>query len=288
MSDKRISALTEQTGLATGDFFAVDNAGETESKKIDQAYFSGQYDDMQNILGSKNLMPNEASTQVVSGITFTKYSDGRIKANGTASANINFTLSSSFWLPKGDYILTDGVKNQNYYVDIKNGSTVIARARDDGAFTLAADATLLSEIWITSGQTISNVTFYPMVRPANIPNTEYVPYAKSNKELTEDVASLNASFPKYPDMSNEIAIIGWQTSFSYTATQDCWAIVGLDSGAASTSAIAKLNGIRIAQVYDVTTSCQATSLIPLKKGDILTKEAASTTRGMYIIYGMRN
>lgn len=196
MSDKRISALTEQTGLNTGDFLAIDNAGESESKKINQSFFSGQYSDMQNVLGSKNLMPNEATTQVVSGITFTKYSDGSIKANGTASANINFVLSSSFNLPKGDYILTDGVKNQSYYVDIKNGSTVIARARDDGEFTLAADTTLLSEIWIASGQVVSNVTFYPMVRPANIPNTEFVPYAKSNKELTEDVASLNSSLPQ--------------------------------------------------------------------------------------------
>lgn len=196
MSDKRISALTEQTGLASGDYFAVDNAGNTESKKVDQAYFTGQYDDMQNILGSKNLMPNDATTQVVSGITFTKYSDGSIKANGTASANINFVLSSSFKVPKGDYILTDGVKNQSYYVDVKNGSTVIARARDDGAFTLSADATLNSEIWISSGLVLSNVIFYPMVRPANIANTDYVPYAKSNKELTDDVKQINT------DLSN--------------------------------------------------------------------------------------
>jgi len=213
MSDKRISALTEQAGLNTGDFLAIDNSGESESKKIDQAYFSGQYSDMQNVLGSKNLMPNEATTQVVSGITFTKYSDGSIKANGTASANINFVLSSSFTLPKGDYILTDGVKNQSYYVDIKNGSTVIARARDDGEFTLAADTTLSSEIWIPSGQVVSNVIFYPMVRPANIPNTEYVPYAKSNKELTEDVASLNASLNKYSD-------IGVYLSKSHTAASN--------------------------------------------------------------------
>lgn len=48
MAGKRISALTEQTGLSSGDFFGVDNAGQTESKKLSSDYFTTRFNNVQN------------------------------------------------------------------------------------------------------------------------------------------------------------------------------------------------------------------------------------------------
>lgn len=48
MAGKRISALTEQTGLSSGDFFGVDNAGQTQSKKLNSEYFTKRFSNVQN------------------------------------------------------------------------------------------------------------------------------------------------------------------------------------------------------------------------------------------------
>lgn len=48
MAGKRISALTEQTGLSSGDFFGVDNAGQTASKKLNSEYFTKRFANVQN------------------------------------------------------------------------------------------------------------------------------------------------------------------------------------------------------------------------------------------------
>lgn len=48
MAGKRISELTEQTGLSSGDFFGVDNAGQTASKKLNSEYFTKRFANVQN------------------------------------------------------------------------------------------------------------------------------------------------------------------------------------------------------------------------------------------------
>lgn len=215
MSDKRISALTEQTGLNTGDFLAIDNAGESESKKIDQAYFSGQYADMNNILGSKNLMPNNAVTVVLRGVTWTINSDGTIKANGTASGGDStlYYVSSSndstegVTIPEGKYTytcLTSAGSDTTFRSEIYNLTNPARIGWDYGegvTFTRTAATKVLGSINIKSGTTVTNEIFKPMLRPAAVADPTYVPYAKSNKELTEDVASLNASLSERSDLT---------------------------------------------------------------------------------------
>lgn len=207
MAGKRISELTEQTGLSSGDFFGVDNAGQTASKKIDQAYFSGQYADMNNILGSKNLMPNNAVTVVLRGVTWTINSDGTIKANGTASGGDStlYYVSSSndatagITIPEGKYTytcLTSAGSDSTFRSEIYNLTNPARIGWDYGqgvTFTRTAATKVLGSINIRSGQTVTNEIFKPMLRPAAVADPTYVPYAKSNKELTDDVATLNSS-----------------------------------------------------------------------------------------------
>ena len=237
MSDKRISALTEQTELNTGDFFAVDNAGETESKKIDQAYFSGQYSDMNNILGSKNLMPNNAVTVVLRGVTWTINSDGTIKANGTASGGDStlYYVSSSndatagITIPKGKYTytcLTSAGSDTTFRSEIYNLTNPARIGWDYGegvTFTLTAATKVLGSINIRSGQTVTNEIFKPMLRPAAVADPTYVPYAKSNKELTEDVASLNASLSNC-ELGTAINLTDYNASNLYTTPSDGYVI----------------------------------------------------------------
>lgn len=212
MAGKRISELTEQTGLSSGDFFGVDNAGQTASKKIDQAYFTGQYSDMNNILGSKNLMPNNAVTVVLRGVTWTINSDGTIKANGTASGGDStlYYVSSSndatagITIPEGKYTytcLTSAGSDSTFRSEIYNLTNSYRIGWDYGegvTFTRTAATKVLGSINIRSGQTVTNEIFKPMLRPAAVADPTYVPYAKSNKELTDDVATLNSSLTAIP------------------------------------------------------------------------------------------
>ena len=55
-------------------------------------------------------------------------------------------------------------------------------------------------LFIKNGSTFDNETFYPMLRPADLKDDTYVPYAPSNYELyrmilkmQKDIASLNAA-----------------------------------------------------------------------------------------------
>lgn len=308
MAEKRISALTEQTGLATGDFLAIDNAGETESKKIDQAYFSGQYADMNNILGSKNLMPNNAVTVVIRGVTWTINSDGTIKANGTASggdSTLYYVSSSneateSITIPKGKYIytcLTSAGSDSTFRSEIYNRTNPARIGWDYGegvTFTLTAATNVLGSINIRSGQTVTNEIFKPMLRPAAVADSTYVPYAKSNKELTDDVATSNSSLnnkPFFPDMTNQIASSGgWLTSFTYTATQDCWVLAIGDTKNTVNGVQLKLNGNVVFSILSTDTASvvQSSAFIPLKKGDIISKTAGGNGVITYFVYGVRS
>lgn len=152
-------------------------------------------DDMNNILGAKNLLPNKATTQVVNGITYTVNEDGSITADGTATSDASLYLAGvqSFGLynlKKGQYILSDG--NNGYsneiYMQIhkyESPYTSYGGTRyGTKTFTLSEDVNVVARIFIANGVTVSNLTFKPMIRPASIKDDTYVPYVLTNRELT--------------------------------------------------------------------------------------------------------
>lgn len=152
-------------------------------------------DDMNNILGAKNLLPNKATTQVVNGITYTVNEDGSITADGTATSDASLYLAGVqslglFNFKKGQYILSDG--NNGYsneiYMQIhkyESPYTSYGGTRNGAkTFTLSEDVNVVVRIFIANGVTVSNLTFKPMIRPASIKDDTYVPYVLTNRELT--------------------------------------------------------------------------------------------------------
>lgn len=157
------------------------------------------------VLGAKNLIPYpyKETTHTKNGITFTDNGDGTVTANGTATADSNFDIASSgdnyFRLPIGRYILSgcpSGGGSSTYWVHIAyNDGTYHRDAYDYGdgsVFTRSVVANTGLSIYIKSGVTVNNLTFKPMLRLAEDTDNTYQPYAMTNRELTESVASINS------------------------------------------------------------------------------------------------
>lgn len=153
--------------------------------------------------GAVNLFPITVTTQTVSGITFTVNNDGTITANGTSTAEISFSLYGSQGnrlfdtgvLQKGkSYKISgtpSGITNAYMYLRTSDGAT---RDSGEGAIVNTSLSTTGGNFAIAMAEnvTLNNVIFKPMITLADIPNSDYahyVPYAKSNKELTEVIPS---------------------------------------------------------------------------------------------------
>ena len=154
----------------------------------------------QGVLGAKNLLENTATTQTINGVTFTVNADGSVTANGTASATAFLPVvpNNTMTIKKGSYILSagDGIigNYSKYGLYINNASGDIANTKTEEIthFALSADILVAEcKIFVTSGTTVSNLTFYPMLRLASDPDDTYQPYAMTNRELTEEVNTAN-------------------------------------------------------------------------------------------------
>lgn len=171
--------------------------------KIDDLYSKNQtLTNNVNVLaenGAVNLAPNNMVNSTSLGVTFTVNSNGSITASGTATGNIRIDI--------GKFTLKAGVKYKisdlaNGQPSLTPGDLIYARRASDFKWimdtygsggqptelTPAADLEVLVGIGIDNGLSVDK-TFYPMIADANYFGP-YVPYAKTNKELTEDVKEL--------------------------------------------------------------------------------------------------
>ena len=170
-----------------------------------------------NDLGAKNMLPNNATSQVVAGITYTINSDGSITISGTSTMSTGILLSSNQLLHKGTYKTTTGQTQEEdadafIYVQDTNTQRVISRSNDLGVpsqFTLANDTLVNYGVWVDVGKTV-NVTIYPMVRPASIADDTYAPYAQTNKELTDNLSG----FKFYPTGTGIVGLIADDSAYT--------------------------------------------------------------------------
>ncbi len=155
------------------------------------------------ILGAKNLIPYpyyRGSSFETNGITFTVNADGSVTANGTATDYANFSCTArdvdwNLQVNVGDrYILSGspaGSDSSHYWMAMNckqndSTNTFLYVYEDEEEFVLpASDAYYGIILTIKSGVTVSNLTFYPMLRLASDPDDTYQPYAMTNKELTD-------------------------------------------------------------------------------------------------------
>lgn len=149
--------------------------------------------------GVKNVLPVIATTQEKTGITFTVNADGSITVDGTAEAdtylNVYSATNLSEILENGHTYILSGCPSGYTSADGSlyiNGSPNIASVDgSESSFTYDSSVTRTNvTILVKNGRTISNKTFYPMIRESVITDATYQPYAKTNVELTQDVAGI--------------------------------------------------------------------------------------------------
>lgn len=154
-------------------------------------------------LGAVNLVPNKATTTTSAGIVWTVNDDGTVTADGTQTGQSTLHIipssDNSVVLPAGKYRLSgcpSGGGSTKWQLKVHTATdTNLAQDYGNGAtFTLsqATSVYLLARVnSATPAQTVSNLTFKPMITLLAY-NGDYAPYAKTNKELTEDVEKIES------------------------------------------------------------------------------------------------
>ena len=131
--------------------------------------------------GGKNKFQTTATSQTVSGVSFTVNADGSVLVNGTATADITF--------PIGYYTLKAGTAIK--YTGAPAGSTtstywiVYSGYPKSAGYVITADRTTETSDWgpapfsimIANGVTISNLTFYPLIVDASVTDYTWTPYS---------------------------------------------------------------------------------------------------------------
>lgn len=151
--------------------------------------------DNQSVNGAVNMLPNTATTQVINGVTFTVNDDDTVTVSGTATGDTRFHIATNF-NRVGTYALS-GTVNQTagdraVIVARKNSTSTEIWSTDPNnpaTLTVSNGESWAISVFVGSGRTVNNETVKPMLTVPSYTG-DYVPYAKSNKELTEDVAAI--------------------------------------------------------------------------------------------------
>lgn len=159
------------------------------------------------VLGAHNLLPNFAVAQTKNGITFAIDSDGVITANGTLTSDntyilVNIYSNGDLPIPSGKYRGSGAPKTytgtatavMNFYNF--NGNSADNYDRGDGIELDYVRGSNFNVAVIVSGgvgKTVTNAKFYPMLTDIRDTDRTYVPYAMTNRELTE-VKDITSSY----------------------------------------------------------------------------------------------
>lgn len=148
--------------------------------------------------GAYNLCPNEATTQTVGEVTYTVASDGTvtavINATTTAVRELTIVTRTSYLLPSATYRMVGAPNDSDCYMYCRTTSSTYNY--DSGNGSTFTDGVVWVRIAIKSGTSTKTLTFKPMITTdLNATYADYVPYAKTNRELTEDTT--NISYDEY-------------------------------------------------------------------------------------------
>lgn len=136
----------------------------------------------------KNLLQNKARTTTSNGVTFSVNDDGSVTANGTATAKILFNINVSVGIDKGNYIFSGCPNNvpsgcylQAFGVnEHSTGKGILDTGSGCIVGFTANDMLRTIFIYIADGVTVSDITFYPMIRYASVKDDAYETYSGRN------------------------------------------------------------------------------------------------------------
>lgn len=263
------------------------------------------------IIGAKNLDGTTRNSQTVNGIVYTVNSDETVTANGTASATsqldighnaLSFTASFS-----AQVILTGGIadgieiypwdytSDTRPYTDATKTtrlpSSSNSRGDNEVSFYMEKGHQYLMCIRITSGKTVSDAIFKPLLRLATDPDNTYVPYAMTNQQLTKyiDATTLPVSIVTSSVGTVQTAnvnlvksgnILTYKISISgLTISANTWTSIGHFDGLVSIG-----NFLGTANANDTTFGIAS---LEKKSGyiDIKVKFTTAITNGFVLVYG---
>lgn len=189
---------------------------------------SGMDWESESLLGAVNMLQISAPSKTHNGITFTISDDGKVTANGTATADVWFCLYTA----TGDEPFVgkqvklrgcpSGGSNNTYSLFAFRAETVGGTGGDKRDIGEGVLVNWLNDgsgnkaqiyINIGNGQTISNLVFEPMITVPTY-NGNYAPYAKTNQEITE-----RGNKGLY-DYVNELGAKNYLKNVAQTRTQD--------------------------------------------------------------------
>lgn len=238
--------------------------------------------------GAVNLFKPSMSSQVTNGVTYVVNDDYTISTSGTASEATMLSIGSYIY-KAGRYKISGcptGGSSNSYClrcIAMKDGSPTWIKTVDDtgNGCELEIDGTTVDKIniafIITNGTNMNGKVFKPMITVADMPNSDYahyVPYCKSNKELTDE---------QYVYAVDETNINDFTGTDQITIPEDGLYYLGLqnnvaNSGSALTiklgasTANPTIASHRIAgNAYE-----KAEAIIPLKKGTVVTYTCNNT------------
>lgn len=252
---------------------------------ITDEYFEGDSELSKriDISGSKNVVPypymgiNTNTIFLDNGITYSVNSAREIIVNGTSSSQgsyCNIANVGEYLERNVPYVLSgcpSGGSTSSYYLSYENRASSID-VKDVGGsveFTLTqgedlTDVSLL-KIVIAPNTTVTNLTFKPMIRLASIQDDTYYPYAKTNRELTENVNVIDGKISSY---DNSIYSLKAKTGFGayYDSTK---------SYSVGKYVVQSLNGYEY--IFKCTTACSAASWDVNKNNFTMTSLASAVS-----------
>ena len=143
--------------------------------------------------GVKNICPPYLGSYSANGITYIGNSDGTVTVNGTCSANVGTNIR--VYLKAGQYKVSgcpSGGSYSTYRIGVTTDSWTLIGTHDHGngtTITIPSDGYYRINLDVRAGYVANNLVFKPMITDVDTPESDYdhyVPYAKTNKQLTED------------------------------------------------------------------------------------------------------
>lgn len=171
--------------------------------------------DIVNILGAKNLLKIETNNATSNSVRLTVNDDGSLTINGTATPSAAYFVIMNHDF--GDYrFATDGNSNAN-------AQYILSGLPTNPYLYMTYDvANKRVALVLASNHTADNVTFYPMIRPKGIEDDTYVPYTKTNKELTTEVTQNTSDIQT---LTNQVGTNTSNISANTTAIAKCETLV---------------------------------------------------------------
>lgn len=166
--EQSVENITNTEGIATGKNIHLEDSSDEPLVSI-----KVKGSTTQATRSGKNRLPYnyyDGNSKTVNGITFTVNKDKSITANGTATANASFSITNpnNYAIAAGSYKLIG--ENNTYTKQAIRGSykkadgTITYIGLATSSFTIPEGATNVHiYVVILQGETVNNVTFYPML-----------------------------------------------------------------------------------------------------------------------------